>query len=61
VEGISQSLIKKPLEAIALEGDKIGDIEDFGDLGEASTFAPNGADDGGTFSARHQAIPPSGG
>ena len=61
VEGLAQSLIEEPLETVALKRDKIGDIEDFRDLGERAALAPTGADDGGTCSAGHQAIPPSGG
>ena len=56
----SQSLVEEPLETIALNRDQIGDVEYFRDLGEAASLAPISADERGTFSAGHQAIPPSG-
>ena len=59
VERLPQTVLKKPLETVALKRDKIGDVENLRDLGEAATLAPLGADDGGTFSSGHQAIPPS--
>jgi len=59
VERIAQSFIEEPLEAISLKRDKVWDLENLGNLGEATALAPNGADDGGTFSVGHQAIPPS--
>ena len=44
-----QTLLEEPLETVALEGDKIGDLEDLRDLGERAALALTSLDDAGNL------------
>jgi hypothetical protein len=59
-KSLIEALAEEPLETLSLDVYEVRDFEYLGDLRERTALADTCAYDGGTFSAGHQAIPPSG-